>query len=108
MGDPGAAGEIISTQSVPDQAAAWAARNGCGSTPAVERVAADVTRTVYPCAAGGSTELYTVEGGGHNWPGGDASTVQELIVGHQTRSISATQIIWDFFRSHPLEGPIAS
>lgn len=98
-------GLVLSEQSVPDQAAAWAARNGCGSAPAVDRVTTDVTRTVYPCATDSSVELYTIEGGGHTWPGGNTTTVPEPIVGRVTNTISATQVIWDFFRAHPLDTP---
>lgn len=46
--------------------------------------------------------LYTVEGGGHTWPGG--KSLPEWMVGRTTRDISATQVMWAFFLQHPL-GP---
>ncbi|GAA3710640.1 alpha/beta hydrolase family esterase [Gordonia hankookensis] len=95
-----------STESIPAQTAAWARRNGCAARPAVRKVAQDVSRTVYPCAPDSSVELYTILGGGHNWPGGDPALAATPITGRITSSISATAIIWDFFRRHPMTGPM--
>ncbi|MCW2601316.1 MAG: poly(3-hydroxybutyrate) depolymerase-like protein [Frankiales bacterium] len=47
--------------------ASWAALNGC-RTAATSRFAPHIVRTTYPC----STQLVTVNGGGHTWPGGAA------------------------------------
>ncbi|MDL9937559.1 PHB depolymerase family esterase [Gordonia sp. ABSL1-1] len=95
-----------SRSSIPNQTAAWAARNGCAATPTTRKVTRDVSRTVYRCAADSSVELYTVFGGGHNWPGGDPTLAVTPITGPITSSVSATAIIWDFFRKHPLTGPV--
>ena len=38
--------------------------------------------------------LYTIEGGGHTWPGGPGVG---LLVGRVSREIDATQAIWEFF-----------
>ncbi len=87
---------------VPDIAAAWASRNGCDATAVTTTVATDVTLTSWAdCDA--ETLFYTVEGGGHTWPGSafDATIVD--IVGPTTTSISANSIMWDFFRAHPLD-----
>jgi polyhydroxybutyrate depolymerase len=46
-----------------------------------------------------SIELYTVNGGEHAWPGGEAVSVQ---VGEPTMEISATPLMWEFFAAHPL------
>lgn len=86
---------------VPDNAAAWAARNGCGAEPAVEQLAADVVRYRYPCPATGSVELYAITGGGHVWPGSGVP-FPEVFVGPDTPNIDATPVIWEFFRAHPL------
>lgn len=76
--------------------AAWAKANGCGATPAVERLSAHVTRESYPeCAA--ETALVVIDGGGHTWPG--AIAVPRL--GPTTDEIRAAELIWAFFAANP-------
>ncbi len=88
--------------SVPKWAANWARRNGCGPNPVESTVAADVTRRAYTsCAADADVVLYTVQGGGHTWPGG--TPLPEWFVGRTTRSIDATRLMWVFFSDHPLQ-----
>ncbi|NUS91808.1 MAG: hypothetical protein HOQ36_05255 [Nocardia sp.] len=89
-------------QSIPDNAAAWARRNGCGTEPAEQQVTPDVIRSVYPCPAGADVQLWSVLGGGHIWFGTPAEIFPAALVGADTDSISATTLIWDFFRAHPL------
>jgi polyhydroxybutyrate depolymerase len=84
--------------------AKWAARNQCAETPEESRLAADVTRSRYArCADDASVVLYTVEGGGHTWPGGGA--LPEWFVGTTTTSINATREMWAFFRDHSHRRP---
>ncbi|WAC57508.1 alpha/beta hydrolase family esterase [Gordonia sp. SL306] len=90
------------SESIPTQTAAWARRNGCTGRPTTRKVAHDVSRTSYSCTPDSAVELYTIQGGGHNWPGGDPAIAATEFTGPITSSISATAIIWDFFRSHPL------
>jgi len=59
-----------------------------------------VRRSEYPgCMHGRELVLYTIEGGGHTWPGGPS--VARLVVGRVSRDIDATSTIWDFFQRHP-------
>ena len=44
--------------------------------------------------------LYTIEGHGHHWPGGK-SALPESLARKNTARLSATDVIWEFFRSHP-------
>jgi polyhydroxybutyrate depolymerase len=88
--------------SIPEITTAWAERNGCGPEPAEEPVADDVTLLSWDCPAGAEVELYRVEGGGHTWPGSEFSGRIENIVGTTTFSISANEVMWEFFRTHPL------
>ncbi|GAA5046556.1 CE1 family esterase [Nocardia callitridis] len=89
-------------QSIPDNAAAWARRNGCDPTPREQQIAPDVTRTDYACAEDATVALYTVHGGGHTWPGSTSVIMPPPLVGNTTRSISANEVMWDFFQAHPL------
>ena len=87
--------------STPKWAANWARRNRCAAVPVESMVAADVTRRTYTnCADDASVVLYTVQGGGHTWPGG--KPLPEWFVGRTTRSINATALMWEFFSNHPL------
>ena len=87
--------------SVPTWTANWAQRNRCGPNPIESVVAADVTRLEYTnCANDAVVVLYTVQGGGHSWPGG--KPMPAWIVGPTSRSIDATSLMWAFFREHQL------
>ena len=88
--------------STPKWAASWARRNRSGPDSVESRVAADVTRRAYTtCADGADVVLYTVEGGGHTWPGG--TPLPEWFVGRTANSIDATRVMWAFFMDHPLQ-----
>ena len=90
-------------QHIPSFMAGWARHNGCAASPREGRVAPDVVRREYvDCARRADVVLYTIEGGGHTWPGGDTRVSPEWFVGRTTRSIDASRIMWDFFRAHPL------
>lgn len=80
-------------------AAGWASRNGCGPVPTVTHQQGDATgRTWQSCDMDATVTLYSIEGGGHIWPG--SSLVQLFDQGSQ--GIVATDVIWDFFEAHPL------
>jgi len=82
----------------------WAALSECAVAPVTadepDRVA-DGTRvrhtTYIGCREGRSVELYTIEGGGHTWPGGPAAASR---VGRVSRDIDATALIWEFCAGH--------
>jgi polyhydroxybutyrate depolymerase len=79
----------------------WARRNRCGANPIESRLAEDVTRLEYTrCADSASVVLYTIVGGGHQWPGG--RPLPAFLVGPYSRSIDATSIMWAFFAEYPL------
>lgn len=93
----------ITSQPVDDVYAAWAQRNGCATvgSPSVTSVVAHssdnktVDRIQYPsCAV--STVLYRINGGVHEWPGGN-STSNILEQKKPTQVVDASQIIVDFF-----------
>ena len=86
---------------VPRWTANWARRNRCGATPIESTAAADVIRRTYTnCADDATVVLYTVQGGGHTWPGG--TPLPKWFVGRTTHSVDATRLMWAFFSEHPL------
>lgn len=83
----------------------WAMTSGCTAAPVTADEPDQVTdgtrvrKTIYgTCREGRSVELYTIEGGGHTWPGGPPVGGS---VGRVTREIDATPVIWAFFVQHP-------
>jgi polyhydroxybutyrate depolymerase len=86
---------------VPMWTATWAKRNRCAPEPADTPVAANVTRRAYQgCANNASVELYTIHGGGHDWPGG--GPLPEWLSGPVSHGVDATSRMWAFFREHRL------
>ena len=60
-----------------------------------------VTCSTYPqCRQGAEVVLCRIEGGGHQWPGGDAVWPDRL--GPVNRDISASELMWQFFERHAL------
>jgi polyhydroxybutyrate depolymerase len=59
------------------------------------------TRSFGGCKDGAEVVVITVEGLGHIWAGGE-SRLPEFMVGKPTNKLKATDVIWDFFRSHPM------
>jgi len=76
--------------------ALWGPANGCDPDPAEERVSEHVVRRFFTNCGGFEAELYWVEGGGHTWPGGAPDSASGA--GFVTDEISATELIWTFFR----------
>lgn len=77
----------------------WTLFNGCDSQPQTNSFE-DVQRQVWVgCGNSSSVELYTITGGKHAWPG---SVGPGWAGGDEpTQTISATQLMWDFFAAHP-------
>lgn len=94
--------------SVPAAAQHWARTAGCATVPVVSYlpgVAQDGTRVRREVYSGGpdgaEVVLYTIEGGGHTWPGGIAY-LPERMMGRTSRQMDASQVIWDFFQRHSI------
>lgn len=113
-------GEPASLPSVPDAMSGLAKIDGCRRAPARSRPFADIAvRTWRGCDRSRAVILYTVLGGGHNWPGRDfvaefgEETIRQVIesrgqdfqvildaLGYITTSIDATDVMLDFFDRH--------
>jgi polyhydroxybutyrate depolymerase len=93
--------------SIPLWTEVWARRNRCAPEAVDTVLARDVTRRWYRnCANNADVQLYTIIGGGHTWPGG--GPMPEWFVGPTSRSVSATEEMWAFFRDHPLPRRVPS
>jgi polyhydroxybutyrate depolymerase len=81
---------------------AWAAKDGCGTTPTDTRISPHVIHRVYPCPPGVAVDFDIIVGGGHSWPGSAISAEIAPFVGHTTMEINATAAIWAFFQQFHL------
>ncbi len=89
-------------RSVEETLAIFRARNRCGESPArEERMGRAVLRAWEPAPGGAPVHCWTLEDGGHTWPGGQ-STLPIEIVGPINRDIRASELIWDFVSKHRL------
>lgn len=87
----------------------WVNWNGCSVYPVIinepDKDPKDGTRVISMRYSDGldGTEviLYSVEGGGHTWPGG-FQYLPVWIIGKTSRDINANEIIWSFFNNHSM------
>jgi polyhydroxybutyrate depolymerase len=78
----------------------YARRNGCNDIPLDLPAAGEVSGVQYSrCDQNADVIFYTIQGGGHAWPGGEP--MPQFIVGHTTQDIDATRLMWEFFARQP-------
>ena len=79
----------------------WVDKNGCSTPPATERFpdtltdgskVTDTKQVWTGCRAETSVTFYTIEGGGHAWPGGTPSKNNQ--VGPASTGLNASLVIW--------------
>lgn len=98
--DLGTFGEEFVVISVQQSLEFWQAANDCDPDAVMtsERGNGVATEQYYECASGVAVALISVSEGGHSWPGSQ----QDRRMGDDpTQAISATDIIWEFFKYHP-------
>ncbi len=71
--------------------------NGCTTTATTYQNGDATCVTHGGCTAGADVVLCTIDGGGHQWPGGDALP----LLGKKSDDLIATDAIWAFFQAHP-------
>lgn len=76
----------------------WARANGCADTPKEEETVT-LTHWHYQCPPGRDVDLLVVKDSGHAWPGGERGLISGV---EPSQSLNATDVIWDFFKAHPL------
>jgi polyhydroxybutyrate depolymerase len=90
----------------------WRSLNGCvpavTSTvlPVLVQDGTSVTQRVWAgCRANADVVWYEIDGGGHRWPpphsGENASEASQRENGVSSQNMSASEVIWTFFASHP-------
>lgn len=86
----------------------WRSHDQTSSTPASSDFpdqAHDGTKVHRDLYSGGKqgTEVvvYTIDGGGHTWPG-RVPYRPVFLVGRATRNLNATQVVWEFFQKHSM------
>lgn len=97
-------GQTIATEDVLKK---YLARNGNPQPPQTTTLdnnpddGTEVEIAKYPDGPGGvKTEMYLIKGGGHTWAGRPLYLPQSMI-GRASKEFSATEVIWDFFKSCP-------
>lgn len=101
----GRGGSVVGSEDISDF---WAKHNGCRVKPPSKNVPdldpEDGTRVTEQrfedCESDAEVILYSVQGGGHTWPGTRPRPRLERIVGRTSQDIDATKIIWEFFSRH--------
>lgn len=85
----------------------WVKANGCKNKPdltEIEDKAGDGTSVTIKTFSQGKNDsevvLVEIKGGGHTWPGQEARLKS---LGKSTRNISANDMMWDFFKKHPMK-----
>ncbi|TSC77521.1 MAG: polyhydroxybutyrate depolymerase, partial [Parcubacteria group bacterium Gr01-1014_33] len=104
MGDGGL---VLSAQ---DAMKFWASKNGCNLTPAVTNLppqvndGTNVTKKHYTnCRNNVEVAYYIVNGMGHTWP--PKSPQVPFVSGPSTKNIDATEVFWEFFKTHAKYSP---
>ena len=102
-GPNGTSGAI--TESAQDTAAFWATNDGCTGTAATSTFpdtlsdgapATDTVETWPACGGGATVAFYTIDGGGHAWPGDLGG---DMTYGPTSTAIDASQVIWETLHS---------
>jgi polyhydroxybutyrate depolymerase len=92
----GNAESAVNGPPVPDVNAFWLKADQCGAANVTTN--APLTTSTAACANKRSVELITIDGGKHQWPGGDTFLEKRDPTSH---ALNATQTIWQFFAAHP-------
>ncbi len=97
-------GRVLSVQ---ESIAFWVKWNRCHKDPIVTVIpdtdpddGTRVIKEVYGKGSNGTeVSLYSIEGGGHTWPGG-FQYLPKRRIGRTSRDIDANEVIWSFFKKH--------
>ncbi len=82
----------------------WVSHNGClPETTETQRIGKAFMTRYGPCEDDTEVVLWTLEDGGHTWPGGRMTRSEERFnLGHINKDIVASEVMWEFFKKHSL------
>jgi len=91
----------------------WAEQYGCSLDYREERTGSAVRRVYSKGKSGAEVVLWTLEDGGHTWPGGRATIAEQTgkilgikvlknTVGDVSQAVNASEVMWEFFEQHPM------
>jgi polyhydroxybutyrate depolymerase len=96
---PYSGGGVNGNESVATTIERWTEHNGCTGAPETVHAQGDATCVRHGgCTAGADVTLCTIDGGGHQWPGGESIGV---FAGKKSDNLIATEAAWAFFAAHP-------
>lgn len=108
-GGVGCGPSAASFTSVPTTIARWKTRDGCTASTSTPGYTAGEghCESWGGCTGGSEVVLCTIDGGGHNWPGGDppADVTPCPGDGIQSSTFHASEVVWSFFAAHPMPAP---
>lgn len=82
---------------------AWAAHDGITGEPAERKVGNAIETRYGPGRDGTEVVLWTLEDGGHTWPGGNVLPAVAEQLGPINHDVKAADLMWAFFSKHPLK-----
>jgi polyhydroxybutyrate depolymerase len=99
----GSSSEGLATLSADDSAKYWAKLDNCSKKPEHSKMPAKEkgglkteVSTFAGCQQNAEIALYTIDGGGNTWPGGE-QYMPEKEVGKTSNDLNANEVIWSFF-----------
>ena len=95
-------GEEVTQPPIQQNLQRWRDIEGCSTNPSSDARGDGIERIDFTdCRDGAEVIEYFIDGMGHVWPGG-TNQLPERLVGRPSYKLNATDVIWDFFKSHPM------
>lgn len=107
---PVVTGHLPTMKSVETVIQSWITHNGCATEPIETKRIGKAVMTRYGQGKD-NTEviLWALEDGGHTWPGGKMFPSEiKAGLGYLNTNISASELMWEFFKGHTLNNRTAS
>jgi polyhydroxybutyrate depolymerase len=96
---PFGGGGVNGNESVATTINRWIGKNHCTTTSTTYQHGDATCVTHGGCADNADVTLCTIDGGGHQWPGGDSIGA---FVGKKSDDLITTDAAWTFFVAHPM------
>ncbi len=81
----------------------WKEKNKCSKQGEITYKNKSVECKTYSCLENSEVSLCTIKDGGHTWPGGTPYSIPGVNIGKTTQDINANQVMWQFFKNHPIK-----